>query len=99
MYSPESLISMVLQFRNVNASGVISTEIKVFPMLAQWFGEAFMKRFLAGDPVGEIMLDLRLELLQKHNPLGLIYTNYTLAGLQLVRRPNHSGTEAAARRD
>jgi hypothetical protein len=83
-YSAESLTSMALQFRGLNASGVIGTEIKVFPMLARWFGKQFMQRFLAGEPVGKIMLDLRRELLKKYNPLGLIYTNHTLAGLRLM---------------
>ena len=83
-YSAESLTSMALQFRGRNASGVIGTEIEVFPMLAKWFGEQFMGHFLTGEPVGKIMLDLRRELLKKYNPLGLIYTNHTLAGLRLI---------------
>jgi len=83
-YSAESLTSMALQFRGRNASGIIGTEIEVFPMLAKWFGEQFMRHFLAGEPVGKIMLDLRRELLEKFNPLGLIYTNHTLAGLRLI---------------
>ena len=82
-YSSESLTNLAIWLRGLNASGVIGTEIEVFPELAHWFGEQFLSRFLSGQSVGDVMLRLRLGLLEKRNPLGLVYTNHTLAGLRL----------------
>jgi serine/threonine protein kinase len=82
-YNAEALTSLILDFRGLNAAGVIGTEIPVFTVLATWFGEQFMQRFLSHRSVGDIILELRLELLKKWNPLGLMYTNYSLAGLHL----------------
>jgi hypothetical protein len=53
-------------------------------MLAHWFGEEFLRRFLLGLRVGDILVDLRLKLLERANPMGLVYTAHALAGLQLV---------------
>jgi hypothetical protein len=95
-YTPENLTSLALTFRTLSAAGVVGTEVKVFPTLARWFGEEFLQRFLNGMPVGEVMRELRLELLNKANPLGLAYTCYALAGLRLVDTRSGDGANPAA---
>jgi hypothetical protein len=82
---PNALMNLATLFNSRQAAGVVGTEIKIFPLLARWFGEEFLKRFLRGAAVGQLMLDLRLELLNRYNPLGLIYTNYSLAGMRLKK--------------
>jgi hypothetical protein len=77
-------------FVNAKASGIIGTEITVHSFLATEFAQGFFKRFIAKDHpdqrqnVGQIIRDLRLELLMKRNPLGLVYTAYCSADLRLV---------------
>ena len=64
-----------------NHSSVQETE--VYPMLATWFGQEFLKHFLAGQPVAAILRSLRLELLMHDNPLGLVYKSRAIAQLRL----------------
>ncbi|MEO8497603.1 MAG: CHAT domain-containing protein, partial [Planctomycetota bacterium] len=84
--SEKAIANLALAFRARKASGIVGTETKVFSELARWFGENFMKQFLLGHRVGDVMLKLRLALLQKGNPLGLIYTTYSMGGLKLIQR-------------
>lgn len=84
-YTPQAVASLTRKLISRQASGVIGTETKVFPELACWFGEEFLKRFLLGGRAADILLQLRLSLLYRHNPLGLVYTTHTFGGLQLVR--------------
>ncbi|MDY7079260.1 MAG: helix-hairpin-helix domain-containing protein [Chloroflexota bacterium] len=83
---PTVMSEFVRTFAELGAAGVIGTEIKVWEPLATFFAEGFLSRFLAGhQTVGQILRDLRHELLRRYNPLGLIYTNYCSADLRLVR--------------
>jgi len=66
------------------ASGVIGTEITVFEPLASIFAEECLKEFLNGTPIGESIRLARLAVLKQLNPLGLVYSPYTLAELRLV---------------
>jgi hypothetical protein len=48
------------------------------------FAQAFLQRFLQGQPVGRILLDLRRAFLGRGNPLGLAYTLYCDADVRLA---------------
>jgi hypothetical protein len=80
---PALLGDFVQKFAEHGAAGVIGTEVSVWEPLAVEVAESFFQAFLQGDPVGKILLDLRHRLLQKYNPLGLIYTNYCSADLRV----------------
>jgi hypothetical protein len=67
------------------ASGIIGTEIPVWEQLASEFARRFLEGFLKGLPAGDILLDVRRALLAQCNPLGLVYTLYAAAQLQLER--------------
>jgi len=67
------------------ASGVIGTEISIAEPLACTFAEEFFHRFLAGMPLGEAVRSARLRLLEKGNPLGLIYTPFAMGSLHLTK--------------
>ncbi len=82
---PENAFELVSgMVENARAAGVMGTEITVFEPLACAFGEAFLARFLAGDPLGEATRAARLSLLAQGNPLGLVYVPFGLAALRLA---------------
>lgn len=85
---PKDLSSLMKPFVEAYASGIIGTEISVTTGLAREFAQEFFARFLSNDDktnrkVGGIIKDLRLNLLMKYNPLGLVYTPYCSADLQV----------------
>jgi len=87
---PKDLSSLMKPFVEAYASGIIGTEISVTTGLAREFAQEFFSRFLSYDTkinrkVGPIIKDLRLNLLMKYNPLGLVYTPYCSADLQVER--------------
>jgi hypothetical protein len=71
---------------------VVGTEVSVQLPVAVEFAEQLLRRFtqrtLDGDqermPLGEAMREARWHLANKGNLLGLAYTFYSLASLQLV---------------
>ena len=85
---PEDLSTIMGPFVNAEASGVIGTEIAVHTFLARDVARAFFERLLpngaGGQSVGEIIRQIRLELLMKYNPLGLVYTPFCSADLHLI---------------
>lgn len=88
-FSPDALSPFITTLvRDREASGVLGTEIPVWEQLAGEVAVEFLRRFLAGMPAGEALLEVRRALLAQHNPLGLVYTLYAAAELRLVRRPS-----------
>lgn len=73
------------------AGGVITTEVKVWEPLAAEFGELFLASFLRGETAADALLEARWALLHRHNPLGLVYTLYASADLQLPPVPSVAG--------
>jgi len=86
---PKDLSTIMKPFVEAYTSGIIGTEITIHSFLAREFADKFFDRLLpngaSGQRVGQIIKDLRLELLMKYNPLGLVYTPYCSADLCLVR--------------
>jgi hypothetical protein len=93
-FVPGTLADFLRNFAYLHASGVIGTEISTVEALACEFAEHFFVRFVEGQqkdgqmhtlPAGEVFRQVRGHLLEKHNPLGLIYTLYCSADLKVVR--------------
>ena len=83
--SPDEMFSMLSAFAaHGNAAGVIGTEITNFEPVAVAFGEALLRRFLAGEPLGRAVKLARLSLLATGNPLGLMYIPFALPSLHLA---------------
>ena len=84
-YGPESYISLIDDFRAAGASGVIGTECPVPEMFAEPYAIALLGRLFRGEPLGQAMLAVRRELLQKNlNPLGLVYSLYAAHEIALT---------------
>jgi hypothetical protein len=72
--SPAFYDGFVPYFMAKGARGVVGTECKTPALFAKAWATRFFERFLDGEPLGEVFLDLRREFLEKHgNPLGLLY--------------------------
>ncbi len=87
-FSPDALSPLIeAVVRDSGASGAIGTEIPVYEDLAAEFALLFLRRFLAGDNkgAGAAMLESRLEMLGRLNPLGIAYTLYGFNNLNVTQ--------------
>ncbi len=85
-YGPESYVSLIDDFLNAGASGVVGTECPLMEPFAEHYAIEIFKRLFAGEPLGQAMLAVRRELLQQHlNPLGLAYSLYAAHEIALAR--------------
>ena len=75
--SPEFYDGFVPYFVSKGARGVIGTECETPALFAEEWAKRFFPRFLAGQPLGQIFLDLRREFYNNHNNImGLLYALY-----------------------
>lgn len=81
--APERMHGFLATLRKLGFSGVVGSEVPVYPPLARPFGNQLLQRLLAGQSIGEAFLGLRRELQRQGNPLGMIYTYYAPSGLHL----------------
>jgi hypothetical protein len=90
--TPGQMVSFVTAFTGAGASGVIGTEVSVTLPIATEFAERVLARInqpaapgaTQRVPIGEAIRQVRWDLANKGNLLGLAYTPYCLANLQLV---------------
>jgi len=75
----------------LHCAGVIGTEITIFEEMATVFAEECLRRFLAGEPVGQAIRGARLKVLEAGNPLGLAYIPFAPADLRLKKSPPAPG--------
>jgi len=61
-------------FLNRRARAVIGTECMMTVEFAHPFAESVLEGLLAGEPLGQVMLDARRQFIKQKNPLGLAYT-------------------------
>ncbi|MEO8564371.1 MAG: CHAT domain-containing protein [bacterium] len=74
---PEFYDGFIPYFMAKGARGVIGTECETPAIFATEWALRFFPRFMAGEPLGELFLDLRRDFLERHgNPLGLLYNVY-----------------------
>ncbi len=86
-FSPDALSPFIEKFvLDRGASGVLGTEVPVHEPFAGEMAIEFLRRFLAGRPAGQSLLEVRRLLLGRKNPLGLVYTLYADSRLTLTRR-------------
>jgi hypothetical protein len=82
--SPDALIGFVDTFIQAEAGGVVGTEVTVTPDLADEVAELFLSYLLEENAtVGQAIRRMRCDLLAKGNLMGLAYTPYCSADLQL----------------
>lgn len=75
--TPSFYDGFVPYFMAKGSRGVIGTECKTPALFATEWALRFFPRFLAGEPLGELFLELRQEFCARHNnPLGLLYAVY-----------------------
>ncbi len=75
--SPLVYDGFVPYFMSKGARGVIGTECEVPALFAVEWARRFFDRFVQGDTLGQIFLDLRREFFFTHNnPMGLLYSLY-----------------------
>lgn len=80
---PETVHGLLERMHELGASGVIGTEIQVYPSLAYPFAMEIIERLLCGQSIGEAFLSLRRDFLRRLTPLGLAYTYHAAAALHL----------------
>lgn len=73
-YAPSVFIKKFIQGRK--ASAVIGTEVVVWEALAREFAETYFASMLSTRKPAQALLMARRALLDKDNPLGLVYTLY-----------------------
>ena len=84
--TPAVLASFVDEFADLEAAGVIGTEISVDQHMASEAGEQFLEHFGNGRTVAESIRRMRGHFLAKGNCLGLAYTPYCSLDLCLVKQ-------------
>lgn len=83
--SPLFYDGFVPYFLAKGARGVIGTECETPAVFAVEWAKLFFDRFLKGESVGAIALELRKEFLKDHNnPLGLLYALYVDGDTQIA---------------
>jgi hypothetical protein len=86
---PGQILSFVACFNTLGASGVLGTETSVKLPVAIEVAESLITKLAEPRPqpisVGEALREIRWELANKGNMLGLAYTLYGLADLHIVR--------------
>ena len=90
--SPLFYDGFVPYFMAKGARGVIGSEGDVPALFAAKWAELFFKSFISGEPLGELLLNLRRKFLfESHNILGLLYSLYCdgdtrIVGLESIQR-------------
>lgn len=74
---------LILSLMAARAGGVIGTEVTIWEGLAGEMARLFLQGFLGKKPAGQALLEARRALLDRYNPLGLVYTLYGSADLKL----------------
>lgn len=83
--SPTFYDGFVPYFMSKGARGVIGTECLTPAYFATEWAQDFFVRFLGGQRLGEVFLDMRREFMEKHrNPLGLLYAVHCDADTRIV---------------
>jgi hypothetical protein len=82
---PSGLISFPEVFLLGNFAGFIGTESIIPDKTATAFASTFFKKFLAGYTLGQSLFAARRRLLDRGNPLGILYTAYASSDLLALR--------------
>jgi hypothetical protein len=72
--SPLSFLSFRTEFRKKGAAGLLAPSFPIPTLFAAVFAKHVLDQYELRRPIGEILLDLRGDLLARGNPLGLWYS-------------------------
>ncbi len=72
--TPSLRESFIHLFLDRGAAAVVGTECSMRPFFAHHFAKELLEGLLGGEPLGEVILDVRRRFLARRNPLGLAYT-------------------------
>lgn len=81
---PDEVLNFVSTFGAFGASGVIGTEVSVQLPLAIEIAEGLLSRLIKGVSVSHALRQVRWELVNKGNLLGLVYTPYCMTNLHIA---------------
>jgi hypothetical protein len=96
-FTPDALSPLIeAVVRDSGAAGAIGTEIPVFEDLAAEFATLFMGHFFGGKQAGAAMLQARLEMLGRLNPMGIAYTLYAFHNLTIAQTAGPAGAAPGA---
>lgn len=82
-FSPLVFDNFLKAFRRNGAEGMVATSFPVPIKFAAAFGQAVIRGYLGCRPIGQVLLDLRRQLLDRKNPLGLFYSLHCALDLQV----------------
>lgn len=85
-FSPLSFTSFLTRFREKEALGLVATSFTIPAAFAAIFGQALMRRYARGEPLGRALLGLRRDLLKLGVPLGLYYSLHCPADISIRRK-------------
>jgi hypothetical protein len=95
-YGPECYMSLIDDFREMGASGVIGTESLVPEMFAKSFMSDLLPRLFRGERLGQALLEVRQRwLMEKLNPLGLLYALFATNEIRLAEPILEDGSQPA----
>ncbi len=83
--TPGEVSNFVTSFADAGAGGIVGTEINVKLQLAAEVAESLLGKLARGNPIGAAMQQIRWDLANKGNLLGLAYTANCMADLKIVR--------------
>jgi CHAT domain len=73
-FSPLVFSSFLDKFRENGAEGMVASAFPVPIDAAAAFGQEVLRRYLHGEPIGDVLFNLRRSLILLGNPLGFFYT-------------------------
>lgn len=84
-YGPGNYVSLIEDFIQGGACGVVGTECGVQEDFAEAYAAALFPKFFLGQPLGQAMHEVSLDFLRKkQNPMGLVYTLYAYNQISLA---------------
>lgn len=84
--SPSVVLNFLSSFKNLGANAVIGTEVSVLAGMATYIGDIILKKIADEETMGDAIREMRWELANRGNLLGLAYTPYGFADLKIVRK-------------
>jgi len=80
---PDDFLEFNSMLARCKAAGIIGTEISIPEILARYFAVGFWKNLFKNKKVGVAIREQRLDMLKNYNLLGLAYTPYCYADLEI----------------
>lgn len=82
---PSVVLDFLSSFKRLGANAVIGTEVSVLADMAMYIGDIILEKIANEDTIGDAIRDMRWNLVNRGNLLGLAYTPYGLSDLRIKR--------------